>query len=482
METNCTTHDDYIAECDALRRMGGRLLTVFAEEPVDGMYTVNALFAGDGEVFRVHFDTEGDVPSLTRIIPYAGCHERMMAEMSGVTIDGAVPAPIVYRRRGGGHPLQKSPLDIASEERVPLPKNSTAGDGVFEIPVGPVHAGIIEPGHFRFSVAGETVLELNPSLGYTHRGVERLLELPVGEDKSRLVERISGDTCVANSIAYAEMMESGSSIPRRAVRIRTMLAEMERLYNHIGAVSGVCTDTAFSVPSAIGGGIMEKVLRMNLTLTHHRQLMNAVVPGGIRWDIGESTLRDLDDFLIGLKFEVDALEEMMMESPSLQDRMETTGRLEPSVAREIGATGPIGRASGVPVDCRREFGYEAYGDLGMNMPVQTGGDVLARTKVRFAEITESFSLIHQCIQNMEPGETRVHVEPEDGFYCSVVEAPRGELVHSMHVRGGRIWRYHVCDPSFRNWFGMCHAVPGNVVPDFPLINKSFGLSYSGNDL
>ena len=482
MESISTASDRYLGECEDLRRNGFRLLTIYAEEPVDGQYTINALLAGDGEVFRVYFGTSGDAPSLSGIFPYARCHEALMAEMNGITIDGSVPEPIIYRRRGAGHPLQKAPRDISGEERLPLPKNRTAGDGVFEIPVGPVHAGIIEPGHFRFSVAGESVLELNASLGYTHRGIERMMEVPVTQDMSRLVERISGDTCVANSIAYAEMMESGSKVPRRAVRIRTLLAELERLYNHIGSVSGICTDTAFTVPSAIGGGIMEKVLRMNMSLTHHRQLMNAVVPGGIRWDIGESTLRDLDDFLIGLKFQVDELEESMMESPSLLDRMEGTGKLEKSKAELIGATGPIGRASGIPLDSRREFGYEAYDDLGMNMPVELAGDVMARTKVRFAEITESFSLLHQCIQNMEPGETRVHVEPQDGVYCSVVEAPRGELVHSMSVRNGKIWRYHVRDPSFRNWYGMSYAVPGNVVPDFPLINKSFGLSYSGNDL
>ena len=482
METIEVSNDDYVQESSEFRRLGARLLTVFAEEPRDSKGLVNALYAVDGEVLRVRTLTDGDVPSLSAVFPYALFHERLMSEMSGVTIDGSYPDPIVFRRRGAGHPMQKSGFDASACEPVPIPRNATEGDGVFEIPVGPVHAGIIEPGHFRFSVAGETVLELNPTLGYTHRGMERLMEGPVSADRSRLVERISGDTCVANSIAYAEMMESSVKVPRRAVVIRTMLAEMERLYNHISAVSGICTDTAFSVPSAIGGGIMEKALRMNSTLTHHRYLMNAVVPGGIRWDIGEDTLRDLDDFLIGLKFEVESLESSMMDSPSLQDRMETTGILGKKSAMDIGATGPIGRASGIAIDCRREFGYELYGEMAMNMPVETTGDVAARTKVRFAEITESFSLIHQCIQDMQPGETRVRARPGSGFFCSVIEAPRGQLVHAMSVVDGQVWRYHVVDPSFRNWFGMCHAVPGNVVPDFPLINKSFGLSYSGNDL
>lgn len=468
-------------ETSVLHREGFRLMDMFADEPWGGARTVSALFRKGPDTVRLWYSTAGDAVDISDAIPSSLPFERRMAEMSGIGF-GRELEPIVYRRKGKGHPLQKAPYDRSEEVRTPLPRNRTGGEDVFEIPVGPVHAGIIEPGHFRFSVAGEPVIELNPSLGYTHRGVEKMMEVPVGRDMSRLVERVSGDTCVANCIAYSEIMEAGARIPRRAVCIRTLIAEMERLYNHIGSVAGVCTDTAFNVPSAIGGGIQEKVLRMNAGLTRHRQLMNCVVPGGVRRDLGDDRLRELDDFLIRLKFEVEALRDMMMDSPALLDRMETTGILTREDAELIGAVGPIARASGIASDVRRDSPYEHYGELGMSLVTASQGDVFARTLVRLGEINESISLVHQCIEWMEPGETRVSVRPGDGFHCAVVEAPRGELVHSAIVRDGHIWRYSIRDPSFVNWFGMCHAVPGNVVPDFPLINKSFGLSYSGNDL
>lgn len=466
-------------QCSRLSKDGYRLMTMFCEEGRPRI--VDMVFRRGADIVRLSYPLDGSAVPISPVIPGALPFERLMSEMSGVRFEDGPRDPMNYRRIGDGYPLQKTPYDRSLEATIPIPSNRTVGEDVFEIPVGPVHAGIIEPGHFRFSVAGEPVIELNPRLGFTHRGIERMLEKPASYDDSRLVERISGDTCVANCIAYSEIMESAVEIPARAKHIRVVLAEMERLYNHIGGVSGVCTDTAFCVPSAIGGGIQEKVLRMNVGLTNHRLLMNSVVPGGVRRDISDSKLKELDDFLIAMKFEVEDLAEMM-ESPGLLDRMETTGTLRNDKAVEIGAVGPIARASGVASDVRKEVPYEFYGDLGMMMITSDRGDVYGRTQVRLGEITESLSLIHQCIQSMEPGETRVRPSVEDGFHCAVVEAPRGELVHCASIRDGRIWRYNVRDPSFVNWFGMCHAVPGNVVPDFPVINKSFGLSYSGNDL
>ncbi len=482
MEDRQTEASQFESGAMELSGYGFRLMDMFADEPVGGSRTVNALFRRGCEVVRLWYpvsDSKG--VDISGAVPCASPFQRKMAEMSGIVFD--VPQePIIYHRKGDGHPLQKGPYDRSSEVRIPLSSNTISGEDVFEIPVGPVHAGIIEPGHFRFSVAGEPVMQLNPSLGYTHRGIEKLMEVPADRDMSRLVERISGDTCVANCIAYSELMEQGEPVPRRARIIRALMAEMERLYNHIGSVSGVCTDTAFNVPSAMGSGIQEKVFRMNMSLTRHRQLMNCVVPGGVRRDIQDSRLRELDDFLIKLKFEIQDLVDLMMDSPALQDRLEGTGKLSSADAERIGAVGPIARASGVRSDARCERPYGCYEDLGLILCSDDRGDVNARTLVRISEIYESISLIHQCTEMLEPGETRVAVHPKDGFGCSVVEAPRGELVHSAIVRDGRIWRYSIRDPSFVNWFGMCYAVPGNVVPDFPLINKSFGLSYAGNDL
>ena len=471
--------NEVLAQSRDLYSKGYRLMTMFAVE--GDPRTIEALFRKGSEIVRMRYIPGNLAVPISKHVPAAMPFERLMFEMSGIRFEDGPRDPIIYRRIGDGYPLQKTPYDRSTEARIPLRSNHTVGDDVFEIPVGPVHAGIIEPGHFRFSVAGEPVIELNPSLGYTHRGIEKLLETPASRDNSRLVERISGDTCVANCLAYSHIMESGCEIPERAEHIRTVLAEMERLYNHIGSVSGVCTDTAFNVPSAVGGGIQEKVFRMNVGLTGHRQLMNSVVPGGVRRDIPDSKLKELDDFLISIKFEVEDLASML-DSPALLDRLDGTGILKKEKAEEIAAVGPIARASGVADDARKDMGYGLYDRLGMKVVTSDRGDVHSRTLVRLGEITESLSLIHQCIQSMEPGETRIRPVAEDGSHVSVVEAPRGELVHCAEIRDGRVWRYHVRDPSFVNWFGMCHAVPGNVVPDFPLINKSFGLSYSGNDL
>lgn len=471
--------NEVLSQTSRLSSEGFRLMDMFAVEGEPRR--IEALFRKGPEIVRLSYSPGSTAVPMSKVLPGALPFERLMAEMSGIRFDDGPREPIVYRRTGNGYPLQKTPYDRTTEARVPIRSNHTTGDDVFEIPVGPVHAGIIEPGHFRFSVAGEPVIELVPTLGYTHRGIEKLMEGPASCDRTCLVERISGDTCVANSLAYAGIMESDRDVPPRAKRIRTILAEMERLHNHVASVSGVCTDTAFCVPSSIGGGIHEELLRMDRGLTGSRLLMNSIVPGGLRRDIPDAKLMELDDFLMEVKFEIEDLA-ATMESPALLDRLDGTGVLRKEDAVAIGAVGPIARASGIASDARRDLGYGMYGDLGMNVVTSEKGDVHSRTLVRFGEITESISMIHQCIQSMEPGDVRVQVAPEDGFHVSVVEAPRGELVHCAEIRGGGIWRYSVRDPSFVNWFGMGHAVPGNVVPDFPLINKSFGLSYSGNDL
>ncbi|MBQ8180062.1 MAG: hydrogenase large subunit [Candidatus Methanomethylophilaceae archaeon] len=471
--------DDVLQETTDLVDRGYRLMNMFADE--GGGQWMNILLRRRDRVVRLSYMPGEQAVPLSDDIPAAMPYERLVAEMSGIAFTDGGREPLVYRRSGDGYPLQKGPYDGSTAVPVPIPPNRSVGDDVFEIPVGPVHAGIIEPGHFRFSVAGETVIELNPWLGYTHRGVERLMEGHLPSDRIHLIGRVSGDTCVSNSVAYSEIAESGSKVPHRARVLRTVLLEMERLYNHIGSIAGICTDTAFTVASSMGNGMLEKVLRSNRELTGHRFLMDHVVPGGIRRDIGDDTLRRLDDFLIGLKFEVEELYDLM-DNPGLVDRMETTGTLSQERALMIGAVGPVARASGIRSDVREEAPYETYGELGFVVQVRDPGDVLSRTMVRFGEITESISMIHQCIQSIQPGEVRVRPVVDDGFHCSVVEAPRGELVHSAIVKNGRIWRYSIRDPSFPNWFGMCHAVPGNVVPDFPLINKSFNLSYSGNDL
>ncbi len=466
----------YVAE-------GYGIVNMYMSEPLDGPAQVNVLMRRMDSVIRLTAPAkEVEFDSISGDNPTAEIYERLIREYNGYEPIGIRnDTPVTYWRTGNP-PLRKDRDPSVEESRVPLPHNGIRGDGIFEIPVGPVHAGVIEPGHFRFSVAGESVIKLNVHLGYTHRGVERLMEGPIVPGKIHIAERISGDTTVANSLAYSHVMEDDGSVPERAGYIRVIAAELERLSSNISAVGGICTDTAFSVPSARASKLHEDVLRMALKVFGSRYMHNVVVPGGVRKDISSEMSRYIERSLIALKLDVLDLEDTMMTSSTLMDRMETTGILQPDIAKTYRTVGPIGRASGMSLDVRKEMPYDGYRHLGLLVPSETGGDVLARTKVRFREIYESIDLIFQSVALMDDGPIRADAGIPEGFRVGIVEAPRGELVHCAEIIDGKVWRYSIRDPSLVDWPMMSYAVPGNVVPDFPLINKSFSLSYSGNDL
>jgi Ni,Fe-hydrogenase III large subunit len=348
--------------------------------------------------------------------------------------------------------------------------------------VGPIHAGVIEPGHFRFSVAGEPIQMLRVHLGYTHRGIEKMLESPVNKDNTRLVERISGDNAIAHCLAYLQAIEDGTEIPMRARFVRTVYAELERLYYLLSGMAGIAMDTALSVPATKGYVLKERILRLNERISGHRMLWGTLRPGGLRVDLNDGSASEIEREMLRLKFDVDDLFEIMTSSPSFMDRTETTGILTNDDAVGLRAVGPVARASGVDYDVRKDHPYAAYGAVGLNVPTYMSGDVHARLKVRKNEIVESISIITQCLNNMEAGETSCSVRTRDGFHIGMAESPRGEVIHCVHVTDGRIVRYKIRDASVPNWPALELAVLGNIVPDFPLVNKSFDLSYSGNDL
>lgn len=475
--------DDYRKTVAEYIGEGYGIIDMFASErhPAENEH-VNVILRKDNEIVRVICDVkDGRYDSLSENIPSAEIYERLIREYSGFDAVGlGNECPVTYWRTGNP-PLKKERSDIG-ETRISVPHNNIRGDGIFEIPVGPVHAGVIEPGHFRFSVAGESVIKLNVHLGYTHRGIEKMMEGPVSRNRIHLIERTSGDTTVANSLAYCHIMENNEKVPERAQFIRVIASELERLASHVSAIGGVCTDTAFSVPAALGSRLHEDVLRINLRVFKDRFMRNVIVPGGVRKDIDKENRRFLTESLLKLKLDIMELSDMMMNSSTLLDRLETTGVLKKEVAEIHRAVGPIARASGVISDVRKECPYDAYDKLGFTIHTETSGDVLARTEVRIREAYESIDLIMQSLALIEDGPLRTDVKPNDGFAVSVVESARGELVHSAEIRDGEIWRYSIRDPSLVDWPMMSYAVPGNVVPDFPLINKSFSLSYSGNDL
>jgi len=361
------------------------------------------------------------------------------------------------------------------------------GEGVFEIPVGPVHAGIIEPGHFRFSVAGEPIFNLEAQLYYVHKGIEKLCEGKSVEKCFYISERISGDETFTNSLAYCQAIEkiAGIRVPERAEYARVLFAELERLTSHLGDLAGICLDVAYGFAAFQFRMMRGWAYRMADELCGMRFLRSVNQPGGVRKDFVSGKEKSLLAQLEALKKELEDTVDIIMHNSMFHDRVENTGILETRIAVDLNAVGPAARASGIPHDVRKQFPYAAYRSLEFRVPVYHDGDVNSRMKVKIKEAFESISLMRQAIESMPGGNHFEPLGPLDphSHAFGVTEAPRGENVHwVMTDEAGNIFRYKIRTPSFCNWPALCHAVTGNIVPDFPLINKSFNLSYAGNDL
>jgi Ni,Fe-hydrogenase III large subunit len=360
------------------------------------------------------------------------------------------------------------------------------GEGVFQVPVGPVHAGIIEPGHFLFSVAGEPVLYLQLRLFYTHKGTEKLFEnLPVTHGV-RLAESISGDSSFAHATAFCHAIErvTDAEAPPRARTLRSLCLELERLYNHIGDIGAIATDVAFVVANMHAMRLKERILRVNELLTGNRLLRGMACLGGVRFDWDGEQIKALEKLATELGPEFDSLVELIENSSSTRDRLEETGILKPKVARDLGVVGIAGRASGFDHDLRRDFPHAAYDQVKFRVPVYQVGDVEHRMQVRIDEVRESLSIIKQLVSNLPGSAVRVEIGelPANRTALGYVEGWRGEIFHWIRTApGNRLARCKVKDPSLQNWPALSEAILGNIVPDFPVVNKSFNLSYSGTD-
>jgi Ni,Fe-hydrogenase III large subunit len=360
------------------------------------------------------------------------------------------------------------------------------GEGVFQVPVGPVHAGIIEPGHFLFSVAGEPVLYLQLRMFYVHKGTEKLFEhLPV-EHGVRLAESISGDSSFAHATAFCHAVEraAGVEVPPRARALRTVCLELERIYNHVGDIGAICTDVAFATANMHAMRLKERVLRMNELLTGNRLLRGMACLGGVRYDFDAAHRAALAQLLHWLKPEFDALVELIRDSSGTRDRLETTGILKPEVARDFGVVGLAGRASGLDRDLRRDFPHAFYDEVQFAVPVFTEGDVQRRLAVRREEVYQSMAILEQVLAKLPDGPVRTTLGelPPDRMALGYVEGWRGEIFHWIRTApGNRLARCKIKDPSLQNWPAVTEAILGNIIPDFPVVNKSFNLSYSGTD-
>lgn len=380
-----------------------------------------------------------------------------------------------------GHAPRRTPADAD------YPFVRVHGTGVYEIPVGPVHAGIIEPGHFRFHAVGEEVLRLEERLGYVHKGVEKIA---VGRDPAglaRLAGRVSGDSTVTHAWAACLAMERASDrqVPPRAESLRALMAERERIANHLGDIGAICNDVGFAFAHVQCGRLREQWQRRSQVLFGHRFMMDVVIPGGVARDLSASDVAALREDHAALRRAVAPVFDIIEDYPSLEDRLLTTGRLSADDARALGCTGYVGKASGQDVDVRRDSPYGPYGALDVPVAVYTEGDVAARVRVRMDEIRGSLDLMDRLLENLPEGPivTPLSAGRPNAEGIGVVEGWRGEVFTYVRFDAeGRIARFFPRDPSWFTWPALEQLIHGNIVPDFPVCNKSVNGSYSGHDL
>jgi Ni,Fe-hydrogenase III large subunit len=360
------------------------------------------------------------------------------------------------------------------------------GEGLHQIPVGPVHAGIIEPGHFRFTANGEHVVRLEQRLGYVHKGIESLMQGATLEKAAMLAARTSGDSTVAYAFAFARAAEAAlqATPPPRAIYLRALMAELERFANHFGDIGAICNDASFSLMHAQTGILRERVLRASDACFGHRLMRDIIAPGGVTRDIGPEGPAQLRALLAEIRKVFPTLIELYDNTASLQDRTVTTGIVKQDYVRRYGAGGYVGRASGRAFDARRALAYTPYDNLTFDVPVLDAGDVNARVWIRIREVEQSLALIEQILDRMPSGAIASAISPKDsGEGLALVEAFRGDVLVWLRLdANGHVTRCHLRDASWFQWPLLETAIEGNIVADFPLCNKSFNCSYSGHDL
>ena len=472
--------DGWLAVAQDVAAGGGRLVSLWGSRRPGGAVACAAYaFSIDGGLAWIELPlAEGALyPDLATLFPAAARMQRAARDLDGIDADGATDT----------RPWLDHGLWQGQAEPAPYPFVRVEGEGVHEIAVGPVHAGIIEPGHFRFSVVGEKVLRLEERLGYAHKGIDRRFTELAPLEGHRLAGRVSGDSTVAYAWAYCMALEAAAvcTAPERAQWLRAVMLERERVANHLGDLGALGNDAAFAVGQAQFSRLREDWQRLSMALFGHRLLMDRVVPGGVAVDLDAAGCRQLVAQCDALEPELHRLHKIYDEHAGLQDRFITTGRVTPQLAAQLGLTGLAGRASGQAWDLRCSPSLPPYDHLDVRMATHRNGDVAARVTVRFDEALESLRLLRLLCRGLPAGPLRTEpvLPPGPALGAGWVEGWRGEVFVALELDDpGRIRRCHCHDPSWQNWPVLEHAVIGNIVPDFPLINKSFNLSYSGHDL
>ncbi|MDD1694711.1 MAG: NADH-quinone oxidoreductase subunit C [Methanoregula sp.] len=432
--------------------------------------------------------------SIARLLPSATWFERECRDGFGVEFEGAFDERRLFLHEAypeGFHALVKSvpnkPMamrpaaDAAADE---YPFRKVTGEGIYQVAVGPVHAGIIEPGHFRFSVIGEKIFNLEIRMFYKHRGIEKLAEGKSPQEGVRIAEAVSGDESVANAIAFCCAVEkiTGTEVPGRAWYLRTILLELERIHSHLGDQAGMLIDIAFPLGANQFAVLREDTFRMNALLTGSRFMRGMVEVGGLSKDIQKGHLDELGTFVRQMRKRYRVGLKIVLSTTSVLDRFAPTGIIRKQILRPLNITGPAARASGGNVDVRINHPYGLYDRYAPVPKPLHDGDVLSRFTVKASEILDSLDLIERLLASMPEGNAKTEPVVKDGHALSLVESARGQNLCWVWVRNGVIERYKVRTASFCNWLAIEHAIQGEIVPDFPLVNKSLNLSYAGTDL
>ena len=474
---------------------GGRLLAVWGDTSPACPAAVRALYVGQAGGLVVELPVTMEMaryPGIHDVFPCAGRMQRAIFDLHGLRSTDPDERPWLRHAAwaSGFHPLAADAEWTGPQSPAPVDDYTFVrvdGDGVHEVPVGPVHAGIIEPGHFRFSIVGEKVLRLEERLGYVHKGIERRFQSLGLQEGQRLAARVSGDSAVAFSWAYCQALEGAARtiVPPRAAWLRALALELERIANHLGDLGALGNDAGFAFGLTQFSRLKERLLRTTEQALGQRYLLDFVVPGGTSRDVGTDHGAALAALAIELGREVGTLRLIYDEHAGVRDRFEGAGTVAPELAARLGLIGLAGRASGQGMDMRADLPCEPYGELEPVKCVGQDGDVLARVAVRFDEVRESCRLVARIVSALPSGPHAVRlVDPAAGSRgIGLIEGWRGPVVVELTAgEGGSIRRCHPQDPSWLNWPVLEHAIIGNIVPDFPLINKSFNLSYSGHDL
>jgi Ni,Fe-hydrogenase III large subunit/Ni,Fe-hydrogenase III component G len=489
-------HDTWARTAGTVRETGGRLISLWGTEETAGTFVISAAYALEDGILWLQLPA-GDVhengyPDLSTVFPSATRMQRAVYDLLGLRAIGAEDTrpwlnhgnwPADY------YPLQKlsSGAERFESQEADYPFVPVAGDGVHEIAVGPIHAGVVEPGHFRFSVVGEKVLRLEERLGYAHRGFEKLFQQTPLLLGHRLAGRIAGDSTVAFSWAYCMAVERALDvqIPPRAQWLRALLLERERIANHLGDLGALGNDAGFTYGLAAFSRLKEDWLRLNDQVFGHRYLMDQIVPGGVATEIDPHFIIAIETQCEQIDAQVRVMQRIYDDQSGLQDRFSGSGMLPASVAEHFDVCGLVARASGRKIDVRVDHPYAPYHEVQVQMISDERGDVVARVAVRFGEINESIRLIRALLTDLPDGAIVSGLEhgTSPSYGVGWIEGWRGDVFVAIETgAGGTIARCHCHDPSWQNWPALEHAIIGNIVPDFPLINKSFNLNYAGHDL